>query len=148
MGKIGRVAVALVVGFGLVIGCCGANKIPDTPSSVVISWSDAKELAGIEDKWKLPCPIIWDENLMIFNGNRLLGVHQWRFTVADKGKIKYEERIVIYLTKFEIENRPDLVVEVLTHEFLHAIYFRMAVQDPHFEFNNPDKEAWVRALME
>jgi hypothetical protein len=137
--------------------------LPDNTATVDLemqhnAWTRAKLLADIDEirKWKRPCRAV--RMLNIYRGDpdgegglpdgNYAGMHQPPMPLIhpETGDLVACEYVFVFLP----EDTPEEEVElVLTHEYLHAIFYRLVAVWPAFrQANGPEmSEPWVRWKM-
>ena len=133
---------ALITAFALGHTLHYCARVESRPPESVCrkAWKDALKKSDSPKHWKPPTNILWIRAFVPAEENsRLYGRYIW-YTDADRwGNVISVEQIIIFLLPQELDKLRDVV----THEFLHAIYLRKSLKSPTFVAENPNQEWWV-----
>ena len=139
----------LVAAILLALTLNGAEAAPQTPTE--IAWKRAMKLAKIPTKewatWTKPhVDIVYTPRYIPISrseGDRLCGVTEPMF----EGPSPNQMSLVFYIRVFVRPTEDDLLLDVLTHEFLHVVWVERAMYDDDWHMAHPDSEVWVRNLL-
>jgi hypothetical protein len=115
-----------------------------------VAFARARKLADVsaaESKdWPAPSVEIANEPRYFpsspTDGDRVCGLMDAAL-VGERPNLRWVVEIRIFVRPTETQ----LLMDGLTHEYLHVIYFERAMKDPLFYALNPDSEEWVRSLL-
>lgn len=134
--------------FGLAIGCANAYM----RSPIDRAWVRAMAIAGVPEtewsKWPKPVvsiiytpryiPISRDE------GNRLCGETMPAFEGPNPNSLKLVFYIAAYVRP---TGEKQLLVDILTHEFLHVVWLERAMYNDEWHAAHPNSEQYVQGLL-
>lgn len=140
----------IVLSVLLLLGAVPTNAHPRSPTER--AWGKAMHLAHVKkEEWKK-----WTKPIVTINttprysvispteGNRLCGTTDVFF----EGPTPKELHLVFYVSVFiHPEGEDDLLLSVLTHEFLHVVWMKRVIANNAWYQAHQDGEAWVRTLI-
>lgn len=140
--------LAVLVLMLAVIGSTVDAKVPTLPEQ---AWKRALKLAQVDPTeaamWTMPTVAIVMrpryEIVTPTSGQRLCGEASPYFEGAEPRSMK----LVVYVSAYVRPSEQQLLVEVLTHEMLHAIWFHRCFNNGPWCQTNSDSEEWVRSLI-
>lgn len=150
-------AIAVIV---LLVVTGASYAALDLPYDVYIeAWNDAVRYAQVKKKY-LPKPplVLWEPKLIYESCHdeydnhieecfsRTMAHYSWEIYVKKGGDLDIREAVYIHIYESEHAECPGFLHELLTHEFLHYLYFRKALTEKGFEEANPDEHEWVESV--
>ena len=142
----------LLVSLLAIVLCCNAKtntlkpEFNLSPLNPIVreAWTAAKFIGEGDPRWEVPTSIVVMRAIVVSgDGKRVLGRYITYVDVKRNGKFITVEQVLIYILPHE----DDTLQEVLTHEFLHAVWQRRGVKNREFQLANPDSEVWVCSLV-